>query len=158
MFTIVDYKGILTRIIGVECKHTDHLTTTLATATSFEFITRHFDSKLCWDLKIVFASPTIGIIPSIIRNRSRQTNCLFILSLRVISNEANKEKMKIIDGDSIAVTSFNEQIDDHTSDPRPRINRLRTPDFLLSFSCFIQRLLLMSLINLSGKFKFKAMI
>ena len=31
------------------------------------------------------------------------------------------------------------------------------PIFLLSFSCFIQQLL-MSLINLSGKFKFKAMI
>ena len=41
--------------------------------------------------------------------------------------------------------------------PRPRIYRPRTPDFLLSFSCFIQQLL-MSLINLSGKFKFKAMI
>ena len=41
--------------------------------------------------------------------------------------------------------------------PRPRIYRPRTHDFLLSFSCFIQQLL-MSLINLSGKFKFKAMI
>ena len=36
------------------------------------------------------------------------------------------------------------------------IDRAR-PIFLLSFSCFIQQLL-MSLINLSGKFKFKAMI
>ena len=34
------------------------------------------------------------------------------------------------------------------------IDRAR-PIFLLSFSCFIQQLL-MSLINLSGKFKFKA--
>ena len=36
------------------------------------------------------------------------------------------------------------------------IDRTR-PIFLLSFSCFIQQLL-MILINLSGKFKFKAMI
>ena len=36
------------------------------------------------------------------------------------------------------------------------IDRAR-PIFLLSFSCFIQQLL-MSLINLSGKFKIKAMI